>query len=308
MKKIISLFLCALLLLSFCSCKAEKDDGKPNIVATIFPPYDFARAVCGEFMNVEMLLPEGSESHYFEPSLSDIAKIRSADLFIYAGNSIEPWVEDVLEVLEGSDTAVLNITDGVKLLKEESVVPGSHTHSHSENDEHIWTSLKISMSIIEKIKDEICQIDPENEAVYEKNCQDYVNQLDSLDKDLRNSLRSAEHSTLVFADRFPFRYLANDYKIECFAAFSGCSSDSEPTLAAISALTGKIKENSLPCVITLETTKGSVAQKIADSAKVEVMMLHSCHNITKEQMAKKITYIDLMRDNIKVIKEALGCH
>lgn len=308
MKKIISLFLCGLLLLSFCSCKEEKDGSKPNIVATIFPPYDFARAVCGELMNVEMLLPEGSESHYFEPSLSDIAKIRSADLFIYAGDSIEPWVEDVLEVLEGSDTAVLNIADGVELLKEESVVPGGHNHSHSENDEHIWTSLKICQSIIGKIKDKICQIDPENEAVYEKNCQDYVNRMDGLDKDLESSLKSAEHSTLVFADRFPFRYLANDYKIECFAAFSGCSSDSEPTLSAISALVGKIKENSLPCVITLETTKGSVAQKIADSANVKVMMLHSCHNITKEQMAKKITYVDLMSDNIKVIKEALGCH
>ena len=304
MRKFVCIFFAVLMLFSLCGCKAEEGKGI-KIVTTVFPPYDFAKAIAGE---AEMLIPAGSESHYFEPSLSDIAKIRSADLFIYAGDSIDPWAEKVLSSIEGSEVKILKMSDYVNLLEEESAVPGEHTHSHEETmDEHIWTSPKNAIIITQKIAETLCEIDSDNTEKYNKNCEDYVNQLKNLDRELENTVSDGETKTLVFADRFPFRYMAHDYNLECFAAFSGCSTDTEPTLQTVKSLVEKIMSENLPAVIITETTKGSVASAIADKAGVKILTMNSCHNVSAKEKENGATYIDLMNENIKVLREALMC-
>lgn len=313
MKKIMAVLLAGLMCLSLCSCgsknnKENDGNGGIKVVVSVFAPYDFARAVVGDKGDVEMLVPVGSESHYFEPSFESISKIASADLFIYVGDSIDTWAPSVLETVKDSGVEVLRLVDYVNLLEEENIVPDSHAHTHKHTaDEHIWTSPKNAAIMTEKISEKLSEIDGANAEYYKKNKEDYVNLLDKLDRDFKQTESTRSKDTLVFADRFAYRYLAQDYNINCFAAFSGCGSDTEPTLAAIRSLTVKINDLKLPAVIVTETSKGSVAEKIAKDTGAKILTLHSCHNVSAKEFKDGVTYIELMNENLRVLKEALEC-
>lgn len=333
MKRFLTLFLAFVLALSCVSCSSTNDvkgDAELLIVTTIFPQYDFARAVCAGIDNVElvMLLPPGSESHDYEPSLADLKLIGDCDLFICVGGETDAWVENAVSSI-GSDVNVMRLIDCVELLCEDDdgILDSSHVHEHShddidehdsdehadkhehdghEIDEHVWTTPANAATITEAICDELCRIRPELEREFKRSSDAYVSQLKELDENYSSLAENALHHTLYFADRFPFRYLTEHCSLEYRAAFSGCSSDSEPSLAVIAQLTREIREDCVPVILTTEFSSQSAARFIADEVGCEIATLHSCHNVSKEDFESGVTYLELARQNLDVLTRALG--
>jgi len=314
--KIVSLILCAVFAaLSFGSCGSVKEKNGVSVVTTIFPQYDFAKQVLGERGEVTLLIPPGKEAHSYEPTVADIAAIRRADIFIYVGGSTDGWVSSVLEGLYGSGVRTISLLSVCGALREETV-EGMETEEHDheggehvdevEYDEHVWTSPVNAIKITEAITDALCEIDPEGREEYTAACDKYTEKLTTLDAAFRKTVGEAKGRTIVFAERFPFRYLCSEYGIEYYAAFPGCSSQSEPSLATVAFLVNKIKENKLSTVLTIEFSTGTVANWIAEKTGTKVAKLHSCHNLTAEEIKNGETYISLMEKNLEVLKEALN--
>ncbi len=297
--KLFILIMCVFCLFSAVSCeKGEENDGL-NIVCTIFPQYDFARNIAGENANVTLLVPPGKEAHSYEATVADMAKLRSADLVIYVGGDIDGWV---LTALEGTDIPTVCMLDAVTAIAEEE--HGEHEHECTV-DQHVWTSPKNAVLISEAIKDALVKIDSENSAIYTENCAKYVGKLTELDKKFEAAAANAKNRMIVFAEKFPFRYLCEHYGIEHYAAFDGCSTQSEPSLAILSALSGKIKENNLGVVLTVEFSTNTVANWLAEETGAKVLTLHSCHSLTAEEFKRGETYLSLMEKNLEALTEAM---
>lgn len=313
MKKILSLLLAGAMLFTLCACqKAEtaENDGV-KIVTTIFPPFDFARNVAGDKANIRQLLPVGAESHTYEPAPQDIITLQSCDLFIYTGGESDVWIDDILASLGEKAPKTLKLLDCVDPLSEEYTEgmqseDDGHEHNEAEYDEHVWTSPKNAVKITERITEAVSAIDPENAATYAKNSAEYIEKLNSVDKKLTETINSAERKTIVVGDRFPFRYLTEHYGLEYYAAFPGCSSDSDASASTIIFLTEKVKSEHIPAVLYIEFSTHKVADAIADSAGVGIELLHSCHNVTNEQIKSGVDYISLMEQNIEVLKKVLN--
>lgn len=301
MKRFFIILLCLSLLLGLVGCKSENTkDKKLNIVATVFPAFDFAREIAGENANVQMLLPPGTESHFYEPSLGDISKIEQCDLFIYAGGDIDSWAEDVIKAL-GKEINVICMSTLVEPLHSE------HNHEHSENsgyDSHVWTSPKNAKIICEKITERLCSLDTLNREYYSGRLVYYSAQLDFLDNELKNISENKTRNVLVLADRFPFLYLAEDYGFEYLAAIEGCSSETEPTLTAVSAIIDTVNKQNIKTVFYIEFSSQKTADIVCSNTGANKKLLHSCHNVSSEEFESE-TYISLMQQNVKNIKEAL---
>lgn len=295
----------AVMLCIFSACTAESgSDGKKlKIVATLFPQYDFAKQIAGENADITLLLTPGSESHTYEPTPNDILKIQNADIFIYIGGESEVWVEDILKSMKSDNLKTLRLMDYITPVVEEN---GHDTHDSAEYDEHIFTSLKNAEIILEEISDVICETDVENEDTYIRNTQSYLNEISSLDAKFEDMIKNAKRHTIVFGDRFPFIYFANDYDLEYHAAFSGCGSETEASSATISELIDIVKNESVPFVFYIEFSSQTIADKIAAAAGVKTLLLHSCHNISKEDIENDISYVDLMTQNYNNLSEALN--
>lgn len=310
---LVFLFACVFLLgLSGCGEKVTTntlDDDKISVVATIFPQYDFAKVIGGDKVNVRMLLSPGVESHGFEPTLQDISDIEKSDLFIYVGGESDEWVNDVLSTVNSDFLRTISLVDTVEVFEEEHIEGMEEESEHDEHeeeiDEHIWTSPKNAIKIVNKICDNLCEIDSENSAYYKKNAEDYIKELEKLDSDITDVVSNARVKTLIFAERFPFRYLAEHYGLKYYAAFAGCSSNSEPSLATINFLAGKVKEENVSKVLTIEFSNGSVADTICQMTGATRAELHSCHNVSKEDFDNGVTYLELMKRNVNTLKEAL---
>lgn len=310
---LVFLFACVFLLgLSGCGEKDTTntlDDEKISVVATIFPQYDFAKVIGGDKVNVRMLLSPGVESHGFEPTLQDISDIEKSDLFIYVGGESDEWVNDVLSTVNSDFLRTISLVDTVEVFEEEHIEGMEEESDHDEHeeeiDEHIWTSPKNAIKIVNKICDNLCEIDSENSAYYKKNSEDYIKELEKLDSDITDVVSNARVKTLIFAERFPFRYLAEHYGLKYYAAFAGCSSNSEPSLATINFLAGKVKEENVSKVLTIEFSNGSVADTICQMTGATRAELHSCHNVSKEDFNNGVTYLELMKRNVNTLREAL---
>lgn len=310
MKKSIAIIITLLIIVTaFGGCKekeAEKQkdsvkDGKLSVVTTIFPPYDFARVIGGDKIDLKMLVKPGSESHYYEPSVTDIAAVGSADLFIYCGTQTDEWAEDMLESLDDSSVTAFAMADSVALL------PLDSAHSHGDAyDEHVWTSPKNAINIVIEICEALIKLSPENEDYFSENALDYIEKLKTLDNRFRITVDGGNTKTLVFADRFPFRYLAESYGLNCFAAFSGCSAEEEAPLSTVKELADAVKQNNLKVVFTTESSDGNMAKTICDETGAKRLTLHSCHNLSPEDFKNGVTYLDIMNQNVENLKEALG--
>lgn len=313
MKKTIIITMSIILSLALftgCSKNNTKDDNrasdknnvdKKKVVTTIFPQYDFTRQVVGERSEVSMLLPPGAESHSYEPTPQDIIKIQEADLFIYVGGGSDSWVDEILESMGEKAPKTIKLIDCVDVLEEHE-----HEGHDVEYDEHVWTSPKNVVKIVDKINHTMAEIDSKNKVVYQKNSKKYKNDLIDLDKSFREVIDSAKHKTIVVGDRFPFRYLVDEYKISYYAAFPGCSSNSEPSAATVAFLTDKVKSENIPAVLYIEFSNHKVADAIAEATGTKTMLLHSCHNVSKEDIKSGVSYLDLMNQNIEVLREALN--
>lgn len=309
--KLISLVLCALfIVLSLASCApASEDDGKIKVVTTNFAVYDFARAVCGDDASVMMLLTPGSESHDFEATLEDVAKIADADIFVYVGGESEAWVEGVFDSIGSAADSITKIRamDVVELCEADHDHEDGedHDHENGEADEHVWTSIPNAIALIEKIADETSRLLPESADDIFARCLSYTDELRSIDREMMELVDSAEMKTIVVADRFPFVYMAEHLGLDYVAAFDGCTSDTEPSLSVINALVGEIKEHGIDTIFVIEFSDRKTAQVIADETGAEILELSSAHNVTKAEFESGITYADIMRRNMAALESAL---
>lgn len=329
-KNIISVLVaaaCAAGLFTACGSSPENVsvDHNLSVVSTIFPSYDFARQIAGDNANVTMLLHPGAESHSYEPTPQDIKTIQNCDLFIYTGGENDVWVEEILESMGDEKPTTLKMMDCVETVAEEIVEGMQDSHNHDEDtddhdhegetddhtheeelDEHVWTSPKNSIKIVQAITQAMSEKDPEHAALYQQNSTNYIQQLEELDTQLRDVVENATNKTVLFGDRFPFRYLADEYGLDYYAAFSGCSTETEASAATVAFLTNKVTELQLPVVFVIELSNGKIADSICEATGAQKLTLYSCHNVTKTQLEEGETYLSLMNQNVESLRIALN--
>ena len=332
MKKIITLMLVAVLAvcaLSGCGTSKSGEDTKDKkikIVTTIFPEYDWVMQILGDKADkadVTMLLDKGVDLHSYQPSTADIAKISEADVFIYVGGESDEWVEDVLKQAKNKNLKVINLMDvmGDKAKEEEvkeGMQPEEEEHAEEakdgkeeeevEYDEHVWLSLKNAKIFTKKIADVLSEVDKDDAKTYQANYESYAKKLDALDKKYAEAVASAKNKTLVFGDRFPFRYLVNDYGLDYYAAFVGCSAESEASFETVTFLAKKIDELGLGNVLTIEGKNHKIAKTVVDNTKnkdQKVLTMDSMQSTTSKDVKDGATYLGIMEKNLEVLKEAL---
>ncbi len=339
MKKIIALLLVLLMAASMLAgCGKQDDDDttdttdKLNIVTTIFPEYDWVREILGDKADnaeITMLLDNGVDLHSYQPTADDIVKISDCDLFIYVGGESDEWVEDALKNATNKDMKVINLLDvlGDKV-KNEEVVEGmqeeehehedgeehehedGEEHEHEEEaDEHVWLSLKNAEVLVGAISDALQELDPDNKDTYAANTDAYVQKLSALDAEYQTAVDNATCKTVLFGDRFPFRYLVDDYGLNYYAAFVGCSAETEASFETISFLAKKVDELKLPCVLTIEGAQHKIAETIVENTaekNQKVLTMDSMQSTTSQDVANGTTYLSVMEKNLSVLKEALA--
>ena len=312
MKYLIGILAALLILFGSGACRQAKpktEDYRLKVVSVIFPSYDFVRAIAADRVNLVLLLPPGAESHSYEPSPRDIITIRGCDLFIYSGGESSKWVDNILESPELSEAGmrVLKLMD-LALTVEEEIVEGmeeGEDEGSSSFDEHVWTSPLNAKAIVLAIGEVLCELDPANMEFFRKNTADYLASLDELDALFRETVKRAVRDTVVFGDRFPFRYLADAYGLSYFAAFPGCSTETEPSAATVAFLINKVKSENIPAIFHIELSGGKMADTISEATGAEKLLLHSGHNLTKKDFESGATYLDLQKANVINLRKAL---
>ena len=316
-RKLLAVITAAATVLSLCACSSESsysnsDSGKLKIISTVFPPYDLARQIAGDNAEISILLPPGSEIHNYEPSAKDMIAIRNCDIFLYIGGENEQWAEKLINSNDTENVTAVKLIDYVPTLSEdEDEHDHDHDHEHEhehehETDEHIWTSPKNAQLMLSAVYDAICKVDPPDKQTYTKNKDAYAKQLSDLDDAYRSAVDNAKNKTIVLADKFPFRYLAHEYGLEFSAAFAACSDESEPGVSTMIKLTKTIKENNIPAVYYLEFSSTKIADTLCDETEATKLMLHSCHNVSKQDIENNVSYVDLMKQNLENLKLTLN--
>lgn len=317
MKKVLKVMIVAIMvfgIVCLTGCNKNDENDKLTIISTSFPGYDFARAITKDNDNVEvkMLLKPGGESHDFEPTPQDIKDIKNSDIFIYVGGDSDEWIEDVLDDIDTDKTKIIKLMDLVNIVEEEHVEgmeEHEEEHEHEEEieyDEHVWTSPINAITITNKLKDEVVKIDNENKELYEKNASNYVNELTNIDNEIKDIVKNGKRKEIIFGDRFPLRYFVDEYGLSYYAAFPGCSEQTEASAKTISFLINKVKEDKIPVVFHIELSSGKIANAIAKETGAKVLEFKTAHNISQKDFDAGVTYVDIMKDNIKVLKEALN--
>ena len=325
MKRVISLLLVLTLtagVLAGCgrqNAPTASDDTKLSIVTTIFPEYDWVREIVGEkadHAEITMLLDSGVDLHSYQPTAADMIKISDCDLFIYVGGESDRWVADALQEAVNKDMVVLNLLDVLgDRVEEEKIVEGMEADEEKgeedgpEYDEHVWLSLKNAETLCSAISDALQQIDPANKDIYAANAAAYTQKLAALDAKYQAAVDTAAHKTILFGDRFPFRYLADDYGLSYYAAFVGCSAETEASFETVSFLARKVDELNLPCVLTIEGAQHKIAETIVQNTAEKnqrVLVMDSMQATTAQDAANGTTYLSVMEQNLSVLNEALS--
>lgn len=299
MKRIIACVLCLFLL---CGCAVKKaDNGKPKIVTTVFPIYDFVRAIVGDTAQIKLLIKPGCEVHAFEPSPSDMAAIENCDLFAFIGGESDSWVENLLGEADINTVALI---ERVNTLKEEHSHSDEHLHHHAY-DEHIWTSPENAVDMVSAIADELCEIIPENAEIYRKNAKNYIEKIRLAADKIKAVVAAAEQSFIVVADRFPFAYFTDYFGIGYEAALDGCAAASDVSVKTVARLLSVIKERQVDAVCCTELSNRIIANAVAEQTGARVIELHSAHNVTKEDFYNGTSYVDIMIRNEAAIREGI---
>ena len=331
-KKFLLLAICLSMLLFWLAACApaqeptETEAAGPRIVASVFPQYDWLRQIIGDNpgnVQLTLLLADGTDMHSYQPSVDDVVQLLSCDLFVGLGGESEQWVQ---EALRGSEVRQLSLLEilGEAAQAEETVegmqqmgLFGGHEHAghghadelDEEYDEHVWLSLRNAETFCQALAAELARLDPSNAAVYEANAQAYLQQLADLEAEYQAVVQTAERRTLLFADRFPFRYLAEDYGLSYYAAFSGCYADAEASFATITFLAGKVDALGLDCVLTLEKSDGRLAGAVVQCTEAQnqqILALDSMQSVTLQDAAAGANYLDIMRANLATLRQALN--
>lgn len=286
-----------------------ENDGKINIVTTTFSTYDFTRQIVGDKAKITYLLGPGTDAHSYEPSAADLAKIQNADVFIYIGGEMEKWVEKVLDsgTLDISKTTLIRVTDTIETIKE-AEVDGAETEEEEEEgafDEHIWTSPENAIKMMNYLNQKYNELDETSKEIFNANTQNYIQKIKNVQSKIKEIVDNKKRDRLVFGDKMPMQYFLNEYKLKASAAFSGCSTETEPSAKTITYLVNKVKEENIPVVLYIELSTGKTAKSIADETGTEAMQIQTLHNISKDDFEKGETYVSLMEKNIEVLKKAL---
>lgn len=322
MKKILALLLALWIPAAVLSGCAPQDDSaasnKLNIVTTIFPAYDWVREILGaetDRAEITMLLDSGVDLHSYQPTVDDIVKISDCDLFLYVGGESDGWVEDALKNAPNKERKVIRLLDVLgDSAKAEETVEGMQEEEHdheeeAEYDEHIWLSLKNAQVLVAAISEALQETDPARKDTYAANAAAYAEKLSALDGEYRAAVDSGKYKTLLFGDRFPFRYLADDYGLDYYAAFPGCSAETEASFETVSFLAGKMDALGLPCVLTIEGTQHKIAETIVQNTaqkNQQVLTMDSMQAVTANDAASGVSYLSIMEKNLSVLKKALG--
>ena len=343
MKKYISILLVTVMVvLCFSACGQDKKDSslksevkketvsednkkdnskKIKVVTTIFPEYDWVKQIVGENnSNVEltMLVDNGVDLHSYQPTAADIMKISDCDLFIYVGGESDKWVDDALKQAVNKDMKVINLLDVLgESVKEEEVVEGMQAEDEEEEegkeeepeyDEHVWLSVKNAKTLCAEIEEKLAQADASNAQLYQKNLEEYQKRLSELDEQYKTVADGSKLKTLIFGDRFPFRYLTDDYNLSYYAAFVGCSAETEASFKTIKFLAEKADELNVRYIMTIEKSDKKIAKTSMRNTKKKnqkILTLNSMQSTTSEDVANGVTYYSVMKDNLKVLTEAL---
>ncbi len=340
MKKNIMLFFAVIFMtgvLSACASVSSHavDTDRIQIVTTVFPEYDWVMNILKdtpEKADVTMLLDTGVDLHSFQPTAEDILRISTCDLFIYVGGESDEWVDDALQEATNKDMVVINLLDVLgDAVKEEEIVEGmqeeehehgdgedehdeedhdedDHDEEETEYDEHVWLSLRNAVVLVEKISEALQKIDPDHADSYMKNAKDYTTKLNALDEEYKAAVSKASCKTLLFGDRFPFRYLTDDYELSYYAAFAGCSAETEASFETITFLSGKVDELSLPAVMTIEGPDHRIAETIVQNTAAKdqrILTMNSMQSVTQKDVDNGTTYLAIMENNLSILKEAL---
>ncbi len=327
MKKITVLLLALFMLVgALAGCGKQNDTNqtdKLSIVTTIFPEYDWVREILGEKADnaeITMLLDNGVDLHSYQPTADDIVKISDCDLFIYVGGESDEWVEDALRNAANGNMKVINLLEVLgDSVKTEEIVEGmqeeehehedAEEHEHEEEaDEHVWLSLKNAKMLVRVISKALQELDPDNKDIYAANADAYVKKLSALDAEYQAAVDAASNKTILFGDRFPFRYLVDDYGLRYYAAFVGCSAETEAGFETISFLAKRVDEWKLPCVLTIEGAQHKIAETVVRNTTAKnqrVLTMDSMQSTTSKDVKNGTTYLSVMEKNLSVLKEAL---
>lgn len=362
LKRVLTVFISLILIVfAFTACSEEvpssSDDGKLNVVVTIFPEYDWAREIIGDRaddVDLTLLLDNGADLHSYQPSAEDIMKIANADVFVYVGGESDEWVDEVLEKTAGGNVKTINLMDTIgDLAKEEEIVEGmqdedghehdeddhdedhdedhdddpeydedqdedieDHEDNHDEDpgdnpeyDEHVWLSLKNAEVIVDKMAEAFADADSANAQTYKENGDKYIEKLKNLDNKYENTVKSAKGDTILFGDRFPFRYMTDDYGLKYYAAFVGCSAETEASFETVTFLANKVDELGLKYLMVIDGSDGKIAETIIKNTTDKnqgILRLDSMQSIGLKEIESGKTYYDIMRSNLKVLKKALS--
>ena len=320
MKKMMAVLLSLMLLASLFLTAAAAEGKEISVVATIFPIYDWVREVAGDNSSVKltMLVNNGVDLHSYQPTAADMMKVATCDVFIYVGGESDEWVEDALKEAVNKDMIVLNLVEAMEEdIKIEETVEGMEherneqgDHEHEEEaDEHVWLSLRNAQKLVGAITGVLTQADPDHGEIYAANASAYAEKLSALDQKYDEATKDAAYRTILFGDRFPFRYLVDDYQLSYYAAFSGCSAETEASFQTIVFLAQKVDELGLPAVLTIEGANHKIAETVieATSAKNQkVLTLNSMQGTTLADAQAGVTYLSIMEDNLDVLKQAIN--
>ena len=281
---------------------------KLHVVATLFPQYDFTKQIAGDKAEVTLLLPPGVESHSYEPTPSDMIKINESDLFIYTGKYMEAWSQEIIASMQNSDSGsfVLDVSQGIDLKKTEESEPDEHEQNEHPYDPHIWTDPQLAKRMVSNISEALCSIDPVNADYYKENAAAYNKELDKLDAEFKNVVRSGKRHEIIFGSRFALYYFTKQYGLEYKAAFDSCSSETEPSARTVAELMKEIKTEKIPVIFYAEIEDPKAARSIAEETGAKLLLLHSCHNVTKAELENGATYLSLMKQNAENLKEGLN--
>ncbi|HPR39734.1 MAG TPA: metal ABC transporter substrate-binding protein [Oscillospiraceae bacterium] len=331
MKRFLSIILSLLMAVSLSACtkseeaesssvpdssEVEETEEKISIVCTNFSEYDFVRQIVGEAADLTMLLKPGAESHSYEPTPQDMITIENCDLFVYVGGDSDEWVSGILESVDQSGMETVKLMDCVETVEEEHVEgmqaeedeqdESESDEEEPELDEHVWTSPANAMLIVQKLSDTICEIDPENQETYEQNTTAYLGDLQALDDEFREVIDSAARKEIIVGDRFPFLYFCKEFGLTYYAAFPGCSTDTEADAATIAFLINKVKEDNIPVVFHIELSNEQMCDSICEATGAKKELLNAVHNVSADDFAAGATYLSLMEHNVEVLREALN--
>ena len=317
MKKCLSLFLALALALGLLAPAAALGEGKLKVVVTIFPIYDWVCQIAGpDLADVTMLLDTGADLHNFQPTVQDILRVAQCDVFIFVGGESDGWTDSVIATANNPALRALNLMEALgERVKEEEIVEGMQAEEEEEEegpagDEHIWLSLQNADALVAVIANSLSEADPAHADLYQANAAAYQEQLRALDEKYREAVDAAAFHTILFGDRFPFRYLADDYGLTYYAAFQGCSAETEASFQTILFLAQKVEELGLPAVLTIENPKTRMADTIISSVKTHtprLVAMDSMQSVTSAALEDgTVSYLGLMEKNLEALKDALN--